>query len=157
MRKIKNAFTSPRANKCFACSSTNEFGLQMEFHDEGEEIVCYWKPKAHFDGWKGIVHGGIQATLIDEAGEWYVFTKIGRSAVTMNLDIRYKAQLRSDKGEISIRAKLINYARNMAEIAISVFDAENKLCSKATGKYYVYSEEESKEQFDFPGQEKFYE
>ncbi len=157
MLKIKNAFTSPRANKCFACSPTNEFGLQMEFFDDGNEIVSYWQPKTHFDGWQGIVHGGIQASLIDEAGEWYVFTKLGRSAVTMNLDIRYKKPLRSDKGQICIRAGLINYARNMAEIEIRVFDSENILCSKAIAKYYVFSEQESKDKFDFPGKDKFYE
>lgn len=157
MKPIKNAFTSPRANKCFACSETNNFGLKMSFYDNGEEVVSIWEPKSQFDGWKGVVHGGIQATLIDEIGEWFVFTKIGRSAVTMNLDVRYKKPVRSDIGAIKLVAKQISFEKSIAVIDIKLIDSNDNICSIAVGKYFVYSEKESKEKFDFPGKEKFYE
>lgn len=155
MKPINNPFSSPKANKCFACSSENAFGLQMKFYHEDDFVICKWEPKTHFDGWKGIVHGGIQATLIDETGEWYIFSKLGRSAVTINLDIRYKNPVKSDSGEILIKARLIEYSKKIANIEIMIFDANDNLCTKATGKYFVYSEKESIEKFDFPGIDKF--
>lgn len=157
MKLLKNAFTSPRANKCFACSETNDFGLKMKFYDDGDQIVSIWEPQPQFDGWQGVVHGGVQATLIDEVGEWFVFTKIGRSAVTMNLDIRYKKPVKSGTGIIKLVAKQISFEKNIATIDIKLIDNEGNVCSKAVGKYYVFSDKDSKEKFDFPGKEKFYE
>ena len=156
MKEIKNAFVNSLKNyNCFACSPDNKFGLQMKFFDDGENIVSIWTPKLHFDGWDGVIHGGIQATLIDEIGEWYVFTKIGRSAVTLNLDIRYKKPLNSGKGNITLKAKLSELNKNVATINISVYDGNNELCTTGTGKFHVFSEKESKEKFNFPGIEKF--
>jgi uncharacterized protein (TIGR00369 family) len=155
MKKINNAFLENKDYNCFACSPRNEFGLNMSFYKDGDTVIGKWNPKSYFDGWKGVVHGGIQATLIDETGEWYIFANIGRSAVTMQLDIRYKKPLPSDKGEIKLVAKLLDLSRNIANIEISVYDSDNTLCSVGQGKFFVFSEEESKKKYSFPGKEKF--
>ncbi len=155
MKPIKNAFLQLKDYNCFACSPRNAYGLQMKFFHNGNDVVSIWEPQSRFEGWTGIIHGGIQATLIDEVGEWYVFTKIGRSAVTLNLDIRYKKPLLSSKGAITLRASLITANKNIAEINIAAYDGENTLCTTATGKFYIFSEKESLEKFNFPGIEKF--
>lgn len=156
MKQFKNAFLEQKEYNCFACSPNNNFGLQMKFYEDGEDVVSIWEPKKQFDGWEGVVHGGIQATLVDEVGEWYIFTKIGRSAVTLDLSIRYKKPLSSEDGKILLRAQLASYTKSIAEIKINVYDSNNTLCSTAVGKFYVFSEEASKRKFKFPGKDKFY-
>lgn len=155
MKSVKNAFLELKDYNCFACSPRNDNGLKMRFFHDGDDIVCKWEPQKRFEGWTGIIHGGIQATLIDETGEWYVFTKIGRSAVTLNLDIRYKKPLLSSNGTITIRASLIEAQKGIAEMDIRVYDGLNTLCTVAKGKFYIFSEKESIEKFQFPGIDKF--
>ena len=52
---------------CFGCGHSNEHGLKLRFivADYGEVEAEYDAP-AHLRGAPGIVHGGIQATLLDE-------------------------------------------------------------------------------------------
>ena len=159
MRKIKNAFaeaSSPDSDyQCFACSPYNKQGLKMNFFTDENSVWSEWEPRAEFDGWIGVVHGGIQATLMDETAEWFVFVRHGRSAVTMELNCRYKKPLSSQDGKITIKAEEISVRRNIAEIKIEILDSKGELCSEANGKFYILSEEESKNQYNFPGKEKF--
>lgn len=52
-------------NVCFGCGKDNEEGLQISSYWEGEESVCHWQSEEKYQGWKGILNGGIIATLID--------------------------------------------------------------------------------------------
>ena len=65
MRKIKNHWVHKEGYDCFGCSPDNPLGVKMEFYEDGDDIVCFWKPQAHYQGWIDTLHGGIQATLID--------------------------------------------------------------------------------------------
>lgn len=51
-------------NVCFGCG-TNHDGLQIKSFWEEDESVCIWQSKPQFQGWKGLLNGGILATLID--------------------------------------------------------------------------------------------
>ncbi len=51
---------------CFGCGPNNPIGLHLEFRAEGEEYVTEFLPTTHHQGFDGIVHGGILATVLDE-------------------------------------------------------------------------------------------
>ena len=54
-------------NTCFGCSPHNERGLQLEFVRTGpREVECRYETPAHFGGAPGVIHGGVQATILDE-------------------------------------------------------------------------------------------
>lgn len=156
MRKIKNAFALRNSDYCcFGCAPDNVAGLHMEFFRDGEEFWSEWQPKEQFDGWKGVVHGGIQVTLMDEISGWFLFSKYGRSAVTMEICSKFIKPLSSVDGKIIIRAKEISFNRNIAEVEAQIYNNSNQLCTESTGKFYVFSEKESKEKFDFPDLSEF--
>ncbi|MEM6264061.1 MAG: PaaI family thioesterase [Bacteroidota bacterium] len=52
-------------NVCYGCGLHNDQGLQIKSYWEGAESVCHWTPQPHHHGWKGLLNGGIIATLID--------------------------------------------------------------------------------------------
>ena len=52
-------------NVCFGCGAKHPEGLRIKSYWEGEEAVCHWQPTEKYNGWKGILNGGIIATLID--------------------------------------------------------------------------------------------
>ena len=91
----------------------------MEFYEDGDEVVCFWQPDGNFQGWIDTLHGGIQATLIDETGGWYVFRKFQTSAMTTNLNIKYKAPV-PISAKLEIRARLKEQKRVFAILDITL-------------------------------------
>ena len=89
-RKILNPYAKMEGYNCFGCSPDNHLGLQMEFYEDGEDIICEWEPVKHFGGYKSVLHGGIQATLLDEIASWTIQVKLKTAGVTANIDLRYK-------------------------------------------------------------------
>ena len=56
-------------NKCFGCGPENEIGLRLKFvlDEERQRFVCRFRLKGHFVGPPEHAHGGIIATILDEA------------------------------------------------------------------------------------------
>jgi uncharacterized protein (TIGR00369 family) len=149
MEKILSKQSDESSNNCFACSKTNPHGLQMEFWEDGEEIVSFWSPKNHYIGWKGVIHGGIIATMMDEIGEWLINKKLNTVGVTTNLNVKYRKPLKSDIGDIEIRGKITRQVRNIVVINAWIQDSKHELCSEAEIHYFTYSQEIAKKQFGF--------
>jgi uncharacterized protein (TIGR00369 family) len=52
---------------CFVCGRSNPVGLYMHFHDDGElQVVSEYTVPERYQGYPGIVHGGILAAMLDE-------------------------------------------------------------------------------------------
>ena len=57
----------PNSEMCFVCGRKNPVGLYMQFHDNGEsEVVSKFTVPEHYQGYPGIVHGGVLAAMLDE-------------------------------------------------------------------------------------------
>src|ERR1700737_2730352 len=52
--------------RCFACGHRNESGLKLTFRRDGERIVADYLPSERHQGFPGVLHGGILATMLDE-------------------------------------------------------------------------------------------
>ena len=50
---------------CWGCGRNNSDGLHVKSHWDGDEAVAYYQPQDHQTGHKGVVNGGILATLVD--------------------------------------------------------------------------------------------
>ncbi|MGN6674071.1 MAG: PaaI family thioesterase, partial [Thermomicrobiales bacterium] len=75
--------------RCFACGTRNADGLGLVFRQEGDTIVTEFTPDERFQGFPGVVHGGILATLLDETLS-RTATGAGRWMMTARLDVRYR-------------------------------------------------------------------
>jgi uncharacterized protein (TIGR00369 family) len=157
MRKIKNPYTNLEGYNCFGCSSKNHLGLQMEFFEDGEYIMSNWTPKQHLAGYGNVLHGGIQSTILDEIASWLVYTKVKTAGVTASLNVRYKNTVFTNKGNLTVRAKLIDQNKKFATIHAELLDHENKVCSEAEVKYFLFPLEIAKRRFHYPGYEAFFE
>ncbi|RCK80413.1 MAG: 1,4-dihydroxy-2-naphthoyl-CoA hydrolase [Candidatus Ozemobacter sibiricus] len=75
--------------KCFVCGDHNPDGLQIAFrrHD-ADTCTATWVPGAAFQGYAGIVHGGLLSTLLDEAMA-HCLNGAGRQVVTADLRVRF--------------------------------------------------------------------
>ena len=75
---------------CFACGSENARGLLIDWKIDGRTTSGEFVPGKHFQGWKDIVHGGIIATLLDEAITRLAWVVCG-GALTAEMTVRYLA------------------------------------------------------------------
>ena len=57
----------PNSNYCFVCGRNNPRGLYMTFYDNGtNEVVSEYSVSEDYQGYPGIVHGGVVAAMLDE-------------------------------------------------------------------------------------------
>ena len=126
--------------QCFVCGAQNATGLQLEFRREGALVVADFLPKEAFQGFPGVVHGGVLASLLDEAlsrtallyGEW---------VMTGRLEIRYRqpavvGQVLRVTAEIEQRrARMV-----MARGAIALAADPAVVIAEAKGTFLPYPE-----------------
>jgi len=156
-RKILNPYGKIEGYDCFGCSSKNKIGLRLKFVETEEGLESKWVPDIDFQGWMGVLHGGIQATLLDEIASWVVFVKLGRAGVTSELSVRYKKPVRMSDKPLLVKANLREMKRNIAIIDAFLYDADENLCATAECKYFTFSDEVSKNDYFYPGKDEFYE
>lgn len=76
-------------NRCFGCGQANAEGLKLEFlraHDGA--VVCFTTVADRFEGPATYVHGGVIATLLDEAMSKSVRV-LGVTAMTRHMEVDY--------------------------------------------------------------------
>ena len=158
MRKIFNPYVNLEGYNCFGCSPDNEHGLQMQFYEEEEFLYCDWEPKGFLQGYHNILHGGIQATLIDEIGSWLVTIKLKTANVTSELVVRYLKPVHiTKKGKIKLKASLVKLEKNHATVHVDLFDGEGIKCAEGDPVYFVYPPSIAKKRFYFPEYKEFFE
>ena len=157
MRRIRNPFVRREGYNCFGCSPDNHLGLRMRFYEEGEELVSDWDPENHFQGYNTVLHGGIQATLMDEIASWGTYVLLKRAGVTSTMEVRFLKQVFVNKGPLKLRCRLAGMRRNLADFEVSLRDHAGILCATAKITYFTFSEKVSKEKFYYPSPEEFYE
>ncbi|MEI6455866.1 MAG: PaaI family thioesterase [bacterium] len=157
MKKIINPFASLEGYNCFGCSQKNDNGLQLSFMEEGDEIVASWNPKQHFQGYLNVLHGGIQATLMDEIASWTVYVKVRTSGVTSRASLKYRKTVFIDKGLLLLRSRVVGTRKNLADIEVKLFDNESRLCAEGLFTFFTFSEEKSKKGLYYPGTDAFFE
>ena len=80
----------PASGFCFGCSRENPAGLHLRFFRSGDGVCCDVTLGATHQGATEIVHGGIQAVLLDEASCAAAYFTRGTYVVTGQLAIRYR-------------------------------------------------------------------
>lgn len=84
----------PTSRTCFCCGRENDISLKMTWYnddDEGKVRATLIVPE-HFNGYPGIVHGGIVAAILDETAGRAVMLEgdFDNFMVTMKLEMTYR-------------------------------------------------------------------
>lgn len=157
MKKLSNPFASLEGYNCFGCAPHNPLGLKMKFFEEGEYLVSEWDPENRYQGYHDVLHGGIQATLMDEIASWVVYVKLRTAGFTSRADVRYRKSVHVNKGPLTIRARCLQMRRNLADIEVKLYDSEKALCAEGTFTYFTFTNEKAREQMYYPGHSSFFE
>ena len=119
---------------CFACGADNKDGLDLNWIVNGKTCHAVFTPKRKFQGWKGLVHGGILATLLDEAMTRLAWIACG-GAMTAEMTVRFlKPASISEK--IFVRGEIVSENRRVVQMRASLrhASASGPLIAHSTGK-----------------------
>lgn len=152
MTKIKNPYNEIPGYNCFGCSSRNPIGLHLDFELADDAVVTHWQPTSSYQGWDNILHGGIIATLLDEAASWAVQAFLDTCGVTSSLNVKYLKPVAVDKGVVRVEARLSDQP-DKCHVVVSarLYDSESILCAIADVNYYLYTTDEATEKFSYRG------
>ena len=141
MRKIRNPFVNEPGYFCFGCCPTNPHGMHMEFWQDGADVLAYWQPLEHFQGWGDILHGGVQTALVDELGSWAVILTCQKAGVTFKLEMRFIKPISIKEERLTIRARVKETKRNIVIVESEILDSQNAKCTEGLLYYYAFSAE----------------
>lgn len=141
MPSAKGAFPRPPPHAksedahpfCFVCSPLNPFGLSLRFKklDDGSVIAAFVGHPTH-EGYRGMVHGGIVATLLDGAMTQCLFAD-GIRAPTAELKVRFRHPMALGE-QVRIRAWRLSSVHRLhlmrAEISVGP-----RVLASAQGKF----------------------
>lgn len=158
MRKIKNAYAKCDnvEYNCFACSPENENGLKMEFWEDGENIISYWTPPKHITGFKNIIHGGIQATVLDEIAAWAVSIKCKTAGVTSNLNAKYRRPVILEDAPFTVKATIKYQKRRLCTVFAAIYDKKDNILVEADITYFLFPVEKAIKEYGYPGYDAFF-
>ncbi|NLO44069.1 MAG: PaaI family thioesterase [Candidatus Cloacimonetes bacterium] len=109
--------------KCFVCGKENPIGLKVDFTlDESGIAQAKLIIASDYEGYPGVVHGGIISTLLDEAMAKAVFA-LGKAAFTANMNLKYRRQLPSNT-PIILEGKIVQDRGRMIKTQATIFDKD---------------------------------
>lgn len=82
----------PNSRFCFVCGLSNAFGLQLRFDLTAPgEVTCLYTVPERYQGFPGVVHGGIVAAMLDEVcARAHMGIDPPRFMYTARLEVRYR-------------------------------------------------------------------
>ncbi len=97
-----------KADYCFVCGKENPIGLKVDIQVEEGKAWFYFYPKKEYEGWEGIVHGGIISSLLDEAMVW-ACKYYGVDVVTGELKVRYVSPFYLKYEKVFVEGRIIKH------------------------------------------------
>lgn len=76
-------------NPCFACGPRNPRGLHLDIKRDSDQIYVDFTPDETWQGFGGLAHGGLIATVLDEVMAWCLYG-FDEFAVTAKMELTYR-------------------------------------------------------------------
>jgi uncharacterized protein (TIGR00369 family) len=121
-------------NRCFGCGQDNADGLRLEFlRAEDGSVVSFPTVPERFEGPATYVHGGIIATLLDEAMSKSVRV-LGVTAVTRHMEIEYLRPVLSGE-PVRLEGRLVRSEGRKHWTEAKILSARGHVLAEAKGLF----------------------
>ncbi len=124
-------------NYCFACGSENPDGLKLEFKysKDNSRVETTYIPPEKFQGWKGIVHGGIITTLLDEVMAKAAVKK-GYQVLTGEITTRFKTPAKILE-PLRCEAEIEEVKKKLLYVKGTAYNKSGKVIAEARSKMII--------------------
>ena len=137
-KKLRDVFHTFENYNCFVCSSSNPIGLNLDIKLLDQLACASFNLSNLYSGFPSIVHGGIQASIIDEIGFWAMFNARKQIGFTQKLEIDYLSKIEINQ-EMMVEGREISMTSNTSKIEVNIFH-NSKLKTKGIVSYKLISD-----------------
>ena len=126
----------PHTKGCFVCGLNNPHGLRLDLVSDSQVVECRFQFRPEHCGFRGTVHGGLIATVLDEAMAWVIGVHARRFAYCAELNTRFLAPA-APGVEFFLRAELVENKRGKLFVTESSLRdvATECVLAQASGRY----------------------
>ena len=126
----------PHTARCLVCGRDNPHGLRLDLHVDRETGVVRveFTPRPEHIGFEGVVHGGVLATVLDEAMVWAATWAGRRFCVCAELTTRFRREARVGAGLV-VHARVETNRPRLLTTSATVTDQAGELVASGTAKY----------------------
>ena len=118
---------------CVVCSPLNDKGLHLKFETNNDSVLAHFECDRACEGYPGMLHGGIIATILDGAMGNCLFAR-GQAAVTVEMTTRFRHPIYINR-QATVHARLVRDADPLCLLEAEIVqDGQLKATSK--GKFY---------------------
>jgi uncharacterized protein (TIGR00369 family) len=120
---------------CFGCGQNNPLGLKLRFMKDSETIRTEFTADKMYQGWPGLLHGGILGCLLDEAMSNVAYAT-GNTCVTASIEIRQRQPVKVEV-PLVITAWIIRQRKKLIETAGKVTLQDGTVIAESTAKQFI--------------------
>ena len=124
----------PGSPGCFVCdndgSNPRSLRLHLMWDKEKKEVHIPFAPDETWCGYSGLVHGGILASIFDDAMAWAVRQNGGEWGVTADFHIRYRKPVTAG-GKYTVKGRVEESRGRRTKTSAQIVDAEGKVLAEA--------------------------
>lgn len=133
-------------NRCFGCGPANDKGLRIRSLEEGDALVCEWRPEPHHLAFEGMLNGGICGALLDCHSNWtaaiHLMKKAGAQTppctVTADFHVQLKRPTPMD-APLHLRAQVVESSEDRAVVEATL-EAKGKITATCRGTFVAVKE-----------------
>jgi len=127
---------------CFGCGCNNPIGLKLKFVREGDTLKADFTPDKVYQGWPGLLHGGILGCLLDEAMSNAAYAT-GCTCLTASITIRQRQPIKVET-PLVVTARVTRHRKKLIETEGRVCLADGTVVAESTAKQFVAESETEK-------------
>jgi uncharacterized protein (TIGR00369 family) len=125
----------PHTHSCFVCGESNAIGLKLRFTTDGRTVHTRFRLRDAHIGFRGVVHGGILSTVLDEIMVWACAVPTGQFAFCAELTVRFLNPVRPDDEIFATGEMLANRKNRIFEAKGVLANASGQAYAEAMGKF----------------------
>jgi acyl-coenzyme A thioesterase PaaI-like protein len=121
---------------CTVCGPNHPRGLRITYEqDSSGSSTASWIPTSGWEGFRGIVHGGIISTVLDEAMAKAV-AATECEALTGELRVRFRHQVQAGE-KCQIKGWVVKRTKRLLETEATLTAADGSECAHAWAVFLV--------------------
>ncbi len=111
----------PNSRTCFLCGRENDFGLKMTWYNDEEAQVVRARVSVpeRFNGYPGVVHGGVVSAILDETAGRSLMLKLDSDKalmMTLKLQVTFRRPVPTDT-ELEVTGWINDLKQSRAKVA----------------------------------------
>lgn len=120
---------------CFGCGQDNPIGLKLSFQWDGKTARAEFSPTEFYQGWPGMVHGGIVICLLDEAMSYAAIFE-GMHCVTVKIQVKLRRPA-SINEPLVITSSVTKKTRKLVETRAVVSLMDGTMIAEGAATHFV--------------------